>query len=273
MNTRKQTLVALGLVAAAGGTIALYTALASDGGGSSMAAGHNHGAAATTGAQGGGPVHLSAERARRIGVTYAEARVQTLGATIRSVGNVTYDETRLAIVNPKIEGWVERLYVDFTGAPVTRGQPPDDSTQGMDNKVQIFINGQRELKNLDIGLDQVDIEHILTLGARTDRSHGYRNCYTGRMDSIRLFAGECADQFPSLFSSRNWLLVSHPSIGLTGCDLPDGAVHVVCVMMIREHAERIHPADAWLRIASNRWRCRHDCRRRAAWHLCRSDRL
>ena len=123
MNTRKQTLIAIGLVAAAGGTIALYTALASDGGGGSMAAGHNHGAAATTGAQGGGPVHLSAERARRIGVTYAEARVQTLGATIRSVGNVTYDETRLAIVNPKIEGWVERLYVDFTGALVTRGQP------------------------------------------------------------------------------------------------------------------------------------------------------
>ena len=30
--------------------------------------------------------------------------------------------------------------------------------QGMDNKVQIFLNGRRELKNLDIGLDQVDIE-------------------------------------------------------------------------------------------------------------------
>jgi multidrug efflux pump subunit AcrA (membrane-fusion protein) len=40
-----------------------------------------------------------------------------------TVGNVTWDETRLANVNPKIEGWVEHLYVDFTGAPVRQGQP------------------------------------------------------------------------------------------------------------------------------------------------------
>jgi membrane fusion protein, copper/silver efflux system len=36
---------------------------------------------------------------------------------------VTWDETRLVIVNPRIEGWVEHLYVDFTGAPVTAGEP------------------------------------------------------------------------------------------------------------------------------------------------------
>jgi len=57
---------------------------------------------------------------------------------------------------------------EWSHVAVTRGQPPDDNKQGMDNKVQIFLNGRRELKNLDIGLDQVDIEHILTLGCRTE---------------------------------------------------------------------------------------------------------
>ncbi|NIP58520.1 MAG: efflux RND transporter periplasmic adaptor subunit, partial [Gemmatimonadetes bacterium] len=46
-----------------------------------------------------------------------------LEITVEAVGTVAYDETRLAVVNPKIEGWVEGLFVDFTGAPVTRGQP------------------------------------------------------------------------------------------------------------------------------------------------------
>lgn len=44
-------------------------------------------------------------------------------SVVRTVGTVTYDETRLVNVNPRIEGWVEKLYVDFTGAPVTKGQP------------------------------------------------------------------------------------------------------------------------------------------------------
>jgi Cu(I)/Ag(I) efflux system membrane fusion protein len=42
---------------------------------------------------------------------------------IRTVGQVTYDETRLSTLNPKIEGWIEKLYVDFTGAAVRKGQP------------------------------------------------------------------------------------------------------------------------------------------------------
>jgi RND family efflux transporter MFP subunit len=68
------------------------------------------------------PVHLDAESARRIGVTYAVAERKSLARAIQTVATVTYDETRVANVNPKIEGWVERLHVDFTGAPVRRGQ-------------------------------------------------------------------------------------------------------------------------------------------------------
>jgi Cu(I)/Ag(I) efflux system membrane fusion protein len=68
-------------------------------------------------------VTLDAETARRIGVTYATAELRSLEHEVRGIGNVTYDERRLTDVSPKIEGWVERLYVDFTGAPVRRGQP------------------------------------------------------------------------------------------------------------------------------------------------------
>ncbi len=39
------------------------------------------------------------------------------------MGFITYDETRMTAVSPKIDGWVERLFVDYTGAPVQAGDP------------------------------------------------------------------------------------------------------------------------------------------------------
>lgn len=68
-------------------------------------------------------VTLTAEQVRRIGVTFAEVTASALPRDIRTVGQVTVDETRLQTIAPKVEGWVERLYVDFTGRAISRGEP------------------------------------------------------------------------------------------------------------------------------------------------------
>ena len=83
---------------------------------------HDH-AAMTARDEGQGPVSLGAIQAQRIGVTYAPVTVGELAREIRTVGQVTYDETRVKTIAPKVDGWVERLYVDFTGQPVSIGQP------------------------------------------------------------------------------------------------------------------------------------------------------
>lgn len=67
------------------------------------------------------PVMLSAEDARRIGVTYAPAIVTPLDADVRLTGMVTYDETRVKTVAPKMDGWIERLVVNITGERVAQG--------------------------------------------------------------------------------------------------------------------------------------------------------
>ena len=46
-----------------------------------------------------------------------------MAQTIRTVGSVTYDETRVSRVHSKIDGWVEKLYVNYTGKLVKKGQP------------------------------------------------------------------------------------------------------------------------------------------------------
>jgi membrane fusion protein, copper/silver efflux system len=83
--------------------------------------GHDH--SAPTSAESEQPVHLSPEAARRIGVTYAAVTLGSIDREIRIVAQVAYDETRVSIVAPKIDGWVERLHVNATGQPVHRGQP------------------------------------------------------------------------------------------------------------------------------------------------------
>lgn len=59
---------------------------------------------------------------QNIGVRTASAERRTLTRMIRAVGRVDYDEGFLARLHPKIEGWVEKLFVDKTGAKVQKGE-------------------------------------------------------------------------------------------------------------------------------------------------------
>jgi membrane fusion protein, copper/silver efflux system len=70
-----------------------------------------------------GAVHLEPEMVRSLGITVVEAELAPVQRTIRTTGNVAYDETRLTTVAPRFAGFVERLHVDFTGQAVRRGQP------------------------------------------------------------------------------------------------------------------------------------------------------
>lgn len=70
-----------------------------------------------------GTIRLTSDQIRTFGVTFGTVERRTIERTIRAVGVVDFDETRMAYVAPKFGGFVERLYVDFTGKPVSRGQP------------------------------------------------------------------------------------------------------------------------------------------------------
>lgn len=84
-------------------------------------AGHDHFATVT--ADSARAVMLSRDEERKIGVTYTTATVGPLAREVRTVGQVTFDETRVKSIALKIDGYVERLYVDYTGMPVHVGDP------------------------------------------------------------------------------------------------------------------------------------------------------
>jgi RND family efflux transporter MFP subunit len=58
-----------------------------------------------------------------MGVRLDKVKRGPLAKAVRTVGFVDYDETTLAVVTTKVDGWVEKLYVDQTGAQVHAGDP------------------------------------------------------------------------------------------------------------------------------------------------------
>ncbi|SFM81587.1 efflux RND transporter periplasmic adaptor subunit [Nitrosomonas communis] len=62
------------------------------------------------------------ERLQTIGVTFEPAVRQPVDHTIRTVGRVEVDERLLSRVTIKLEGWVDQLFVNFTGEHVKKGQ-------------------------------------------------------------------------------------------------------------------------------------------------------
>ena len=70
-----------------------------------------------------GTVQISSERQQLIGVKIGTAEMKSLEKVIRTVGRFDYDEKRIGTVSLKIGGWIEDLYVDFTGKFVNQGDP------------------------------------------------------------------------------------------------------------------------------------------------------
>ena len=70
-----------------------------------------------------GTVQITPERQQLIGVKFGTVEMKPLEKIIRTVGRVDYDEKRIVTVAPKIGGWIEDLFVDFTGRFVRQGEP------------------------------------------------------------------------------------------------------------------------------------------------------
>ena len=68
-------------------------------------------------------VNVPPEVQQRIGVTLGSVERTPLTMMIRTVGVVQPNETKVTHIHVKTEGWVEKLYVSFTGQKVKAGDP------------------------------------------------------------------------------------------------------------------------------------------------------
>src|SRR5262249_10945656 len=68
-------------------------------------------------------IRLSPTQRQMIGVTSEVVEHKTLKKTIRTVARGDFDERRLTDLTFKIGGWVQDLFVDYTGKTVRKGEP------------------------------------------------------------------------------------------------------------------------------------------------------
>lgn len=67
--------------------------------------------------------HVSTEQQQMIGVNFAAVERRSIQSAVQAFGRVDIDETRQAVVNLRVSGWIEKVYVDFLGQAVKRGAP------------------------------------------------------------------------------------------------------------------------------------------------------
>ncbi len=72
--------------------------------------------------EGAGTIRISPNVVNNLGVRTVTASYQKLASTINTVGFITFDENKFVHIHPRVQGWVEKLYVKAVGDPISKGQ-------------------------------------------------------------------------------------------------------------------------------------------------------
>jgi Cu(I)/Ag(I) efflux system membrane fusion protein len=70
-----------------------------------------------------GIVQIDPTMVQNIGVKTETVMKRKLTHTIRATGRIDYDETKQTVITTKFSGYIEKLFVDYTGKAVQQGQP------------------------------------------------------------------------------------------------------------------------------------------------------
>jgi len=70
-----------------------------------------------------GAVRIASDKQQLIGVRTATVERKSLVRTVRTTGQLTSDETKLAHIHVKVNGYIDKGYVDYIGQLVKKGQP------------------------------------------------------------------------------------------------------------------------------------------------------
>ena len=70
----------------------------------------------------GDEIELSPREREAVGLKTYVVAMRTVGEELRTVGRVEQAETQLSTISARVGGRLDKLFIDFTGQPVRRGQ-------------------------------------------------------------------------------------------------------------------------------------------------------
>lgn len=180
-----------------------------------------------------GQVVISTQKVQKLGVRTEAAQLRVLNKVVRASGRIVPDERRVYEITPKFEGYVERLFVNVTGQPITKGQPLFEAyspelvsaqreyaiaaqgvaalkgadSQAQSGMQQLAKSSLLRLKNWDISDEQVK---ALSSTGVTQRTLTFRSPASGivmekkAVQGMRFMPGEVLYQVADL--SRIWVI-------------------------------------------------------------------
>lgn len=147
--------------------------------------------------------------AARLGIRFARAAMRPIGAGSRAVGTLTYAEPRRQYVNARVMGWVEKLYADYEGKAVRKGEPllalyaPEllsaqeeylSAKQLGDGS--LVAAARRRLELWDVPDDQID---LLDRAGRAQRTLLLRAPISGEVAEKQVIQGQAVQAGENLF--------------------------------------------------------------------------
>lgn len=88
------------------------------------------------------------------GIMTVPVEIRGISKEIRTIGLVDYDETRYTHIHTKVKGWIEHLYVDFTGQRVKKNQALlDIYSPELVSTQEEYLSALRNANSRNIGSD------------------------------------------------------------------------------------------------------------------------
>ncbi len=133
-----------------------------------------------------GAIAVSPTTIQSMGVRTAKVEVRPLTHDTWTVGLITFNERNLSVVNTKVAGWVERLYINATGDPVRRGQAllsiySPDLVSAQDE----YLLALRNLKNLEKSPYPEMVEGARRLAEASRRRLEYFDVSAGQIEALK----------------------------------------------------------------------------------------
>jgi Cu(I)/Ag(I) efflux system membrane fusion protein len=176
---------------------------------------------------------LSPEQKKLAKIETATVERRFVTTEIRMVGKVDYDETRVSTISARVPGRLDRLYVDYTGVPIKRGEHLVWLYSGE------LLASQQELLEAIARLENPDVSELL---ADSDRRA------VGSLRDKLVQWGLTAEQVAEIETrgtAEDHLLITSPSTGIVIDKLVNQGDYVEVGTKIYDIADLDH---LWLRL-------------------------
>ena len=158
---------------------------------------------------------VSPEAAALMDVAVAPVERRFVPASVRMVGKIDYDETKLAYVTARVGGRLDRLFVDYTGVPVRKGDHLAEiySPELLTAQAELLqaLGAQRGLRPGDTAVVRESVEAMLGAARGKLRLLGLEAIQIEKIEST----GKVVDHLTIHSPAAGWWCTRTPPRGCT----------------------------------------------------------